>query len=72
MPLHADKHMEMATNSILAGYCWAKKWPHVAKLLELIDKPDFYEDTGKFVKSSNGCACILHFCMLFIPVLVYR
>ena len=46
MSLYADKHMEVATNSILAGYCWAKRWPHVAKMLEVIDEPDFCEDTG--------------------------
>lgn len=71
LSLRADKQMEMATNSILAGYHWAKKWPHVAKLLEVIEKPDFCEDTGKLVESSSESVCVSQFCMPCACVLLF-
>ena len=72
LSLHADKQMETATNSILAGYCWATKWPHVAKLLEVIETPDFCEDTGELVESSSGSVTISHVLCWCVPVVIHQ
>lgn len=56
--------MEVETNSILAGYRWAKGWPHVAKMLEVIDNPKFCEGSGKLFET-----CQPVWCMPCLPVL---
>ena len=74
--LHADEQMEMATNNILAGYCWAKRWPYVADMLEVIDDPHSYGDTGNCVKTSRPAtmpvyACHMEFCLFCASVQHY-
>lgn len=57
--------MEMATNSILAAYCWAKRWPHIAKMLEVIDDPNV-EDTGKVFESQNSRWYLFHVSVAYV------
>lgn len=51
--------MEMAINSILAAYRWAKRWPHVANMLEVIEDPND-EDTGRSLRVNEKLWCLPH------------
>lgn len=50
----ADEQLEMASTSILAGFRWAQRWPHMARVLKATAEPALSQDAGRKIKKENG------------------